>query len=72
MFGKRSQDPTPRTYFRAERFSLINGFYYFSTRENTLEGPFPSRSLAELASIEYVERLAARNESRETRADTHH
>ncbi|WP_213876205.1 DUF6316 family protein [Pseudomonas sp. dw_358] len=58
MYGKREQDPVPSTYFRANRFSLINGAYYFSTRENTLEGPFSSRAEAERGSMEYVEKVA--------------
>jgi hypothetical protein len=64
MFGKRSQDPVPSTHFRANRFTLINGAYYFSTRENTLEGPFASRAEAERESMIYVEKMAtARSQS---------
>jgi hypothetical protein len=65
MFGKRSQDPVPSTHFRANRFTLINGAYYFSTRENTLEGPFGSRAEAERASMMYVEKMASRRSARE-------
>lgn len=59
MYGKRAQDPVPSTHFRANRFTLINGAYYFSTRENTLEGPFESRAEAERGSMEYVEKMSA-------------
>lgn len=56
MFGKRTQDADPATHFRAERFSLVNGQFYFSTRENTLEGPFATRDDAEREMAAYVER----------------
>lgn len=39
MLGKRSTDPTPATRFRSDRISSVNGQYFFSTREGTLEGP---------------------------------
>ncbi|QAY87450.1 DUF6316 family protein [Pseudomonas arsenicoxydans] len=42
MFGKRAQDNTPATHFRCDRVCRVNGELYFSTRENTLEGPFES------------------------------
>ncbi len=40
MLGKRSTDPTPATRFRSDRISSVNGQYFFSTREGTLEGLF--------------------------------
>lgn len=40
MLGKRSTDPTPATRFRSDRISSVNGQYFFSTREGTLEGPY--------------------------------
>jgi len=60
MYGKRSQDPAPTTHFRSERFTVVNGFYFFSTRENTLEGPFASREDAERESEAYVGRVLRR------------
>lgn len=57
MENQRAQDPAPRTYFRADRFSLVNGLFYFSTREKTLEGPYPTREEAERESAAYVARL---------------
>jgi hypothetical protein len=60
MFGKRAQDPSPATHFRAERFSTVNGFYFFTTRENTLEGPFATREEAERESQAYVSRVTQR------------
>jgi Domain of unknown function (DUF6316) len=58
MFGKRAQEPTPAIHFRSDRVTLINGHYFFTTRENTLEGPFPSRAEAMRESLAYVERVA--------------
>ena len=60
MLGKRAQDPFETTHFRAERFSTVNGYYFFSTRENTLEGPFATREEAERESRAYVARVAER------------
>lgn len=61
MFGKRLQDADPATHFRAGRFSLVNGQFYFSTRENTLEGPFSTRADAEREMAAYVERMQRRH-----------
>ena len=58
MDNQRAQDSAPRTYFRADRFSLVNGLFYFTTRERTLEGPFPTREEAERESAAYVARLS--------------
>lgn len=60
MFGKRAQDPRPATHFRAERFSTVNGMYFFTTREKTLEGPFATREEAERESEAYVNRVTER------------
>lgn len=43
MLSKREQDPAPTVRFRSDRVSRVNGLYFFSTRENTLEGPFMSK-----------------------------
>lgn len=58
MFGKRAQEASAAIHFRSDRVTLINGHYFFSTRENTLEGPFPSRDEAMRESQAYVERVA--------------
>jgi hypothetical protein len=57
MFGKRVEDADSATHFRAERFSLVNGEVYFSTRENTLEGPYLTREDAEREMAAYVNRV---------------
>ncbi|KAE9646428.1 hypothetical protein EJA70_07755 [Pseudomonas sp. PB103] len=42
MLGMRAHDSAPATHFRSDRVCRINGELFFSTRENTLEGPFES------------------------------
>ena len=37
MFGKRVTDGEPGTHYRSDRISAVNGQYFFSTREGTLE-----------------------------------
>lgn len=44
-------------YFRSDRFCQINGQWYFLTREKTQEGPFPSRTEANLGAERYIERV---------------
>lgn len=61
MFGKRAQDPSPATHFRADRISWVNGQFFFTTREHTLEGPYASREEAERESQQYVQRAASRD-----------
>lgn len=36
-----------KTHFRSDRVIVMNGKYFFMTRENTQEGPFDSRLEAE-------------------------
>jgi hypothetical protein len=47
MDEKRAGEDPKKRHFRADRFSVSNGKYYYSTREGTLEGPFDSREEAE-------------------------
>jgi hypothetical protein len=58
MLGKRADESTPATRFRSDRFTFINGNFFFSTRENTLEGPFMTREDAVRESQAYIERAA--------------
>lgn len=51
---KRSDDLRDRVHFRSERIACQNGFYYFNTREGTLEGPYRSRDQAEVAVAFYI------------------
>jgi len=56
--GMRKEDQDDRTYFRSERFSLVNGAWYFQTREQSL-GPFTNRELCEEALQNYLIELSA-------------
>lgn len=62
MLGKRNDDPGASTHFRSERVSVVNGQYFFTTREGTLEGPFFSREDALHQIDRYLERLQASND----------
>ena len=57
MYGMRAQDHAPATHFRSDRLCRVNGELYFSTRENTLEGPFDSREAAQKEIQAYIERV---------------
>ncbi|BAU75988.1 Hypothetical protein ppKF707_1293 [Metapseudomonas furukawaii] len=47
----------PGTHYRSERVSAVNGQYFFSTREGTLEGPFFTRVDAEREIALYIRRI---------------
>ncbi len=68
MLGKREQDPDATVHFRADRVSYINGVYFFSTRENTLEGPFPTRDEAVREAEAYIRRMQQGNNHEHTSA----
>ncbi|WP_460122020.1 DUF6316 family protein [Pseudomonas sp. S2_C03] len=57
MYGMRAQDNTPAMHFRSDRVSRVNGELYFSTRENTLEGPFDSMEKAVREIEAYIGRM---------------
>ena len=57
MYGMRAQDPAPATHFRSDRLCRVNGELYFSTRENTLEGPFENAEVAAKGIQAYIERM---------------
>ena len=57
MYGMRAQDNAPATHFRSDRMCRVNGELYFSTRENTLEGPFENLEKAEVQIQAYIERM---------------
>ncbi|MBC3362608.1 hypothetical protein HU806_05810 [Pseudomonas sp. SWRI154] len=58
MPGTRAQDTdASKTIFRSDRICRINGEFYFSTREATLEGPFNSREEAEQEIAAYIQRM---------------
>ncbi len=43
-----------KTHFRSDRVILLNGKFYFMTRENTQEGPFDTRLDAERELMLYI------------------
>jgi hypothetical protein len=57
MYGMRAQDHAPATHFRSDRMCRVNGELYFSTRENTLEGPFENPQKAAQEIQAYIERM---------------
>ncbi|WP_265319855.1 DUF6316 family protein, partial [Pseudomonas aeruginosa] len=54
--------PAPATHFRSERISSVNGQYFFSTREGTLEGPYFTRYDAEREIDAYIRRMRQSSE----------
>ncbi|WP_285420676.1 DUF6316 family protein [Pseudomonas sp. efr-133-TYG-5] len=64
MYGMRAQDTAPATHFRSDRVCRVNGELFFSTRENTLEGPFDSNENAEKAIRAYIARMQLVDSSR--------
>jgi hypothetical protein len=57
MYGMRAQDNAPATHFRCDRLCRVNGELYFTTREQTLEGPFEDREAAVREIQAYIERM---------------
>ena len=57
MYGMRAQDNAPATHFRSDRMCRVNGELYFSTRENTLEGPYANAEVAAREIQAYIERM---------------
>jgi hypothetical protein len=57
MLAMRAQDSAPALRFRSGRVCRVNGELYFSTRENTLEGPFENGEKAEQEIQAYIARM---------------
>ncbi|MGY2190416.1 hypothetical protein D3C81_976890 [compost metagenome] len=57
MYGMRAQDNAPALHFRSDWLCRVNGELYFSTRENTLEGPFANTEAAVREVQAYIERV---------------
>ncbi|WP_324733997.1 DUF6316 family protein [Pseudomonas paeninsulae] len=68
MFGQRTIDPSPGTHYRSERVTAVNGQYFFSTREGTLEGPYFTRIDAERDIGFYIDRVLQASDSIKSRA----
>ncbi len=64
MYGMRAQDSAPATHFRSDRVCRVNGELFFSTRENTLEGPFDSHQKAAQEIKAYIARMQLQNSNR--------
>lgn len=69
MFGQRQVDPAPGTHYRSERLSAVNGQYFFSTREGTLEGPYFTRVDAEREITHYIRRIQRGSDVIESRVN---
>lgn len=68
MFGQRTIDQSPGTHYRSERVSAVNGQYFFSTREGTLEGPYFTRPDAEREIAFYIRRMIQANDIIDSRS----
>jgi hypothetical protein len=68
MYGQRHIDHTPGTHYRSERVCAVNGQYFFSTREGTLEGPYFTRIDAEREIALYIRRMIQAHDIIESRA----
>ena len=55
---RRAGEEQKRKHFRADRFSVSNGKYFFTTREGTLEGPFGNRAEAERELALYIRKAS--------------
>ncbi|WP_277758775.1 DUF6316 family protein [Pseudomonas sp. A34-9] len=64
MLGMRAQDNAPAMRFRSDRVCRVNGELFFSTRENTLEGPFDSPEQAEQEIKAYIARMQLQDSNR--------
>ena len=56
----RAGEASFQNHFRCQRFFQINGQWHFTTREQTVEGPYPSKSNAEQGLKRYVEMVNCR------------
>ena len=68
MFGQRRVDPSPGTHYRSERVSAVNGQYFFSTREGSLEGACVTRVDAEREIAFYMRGMIQAKEIIESRS----
>ncbi|QAX86250.1 hypothetical protein C2E19_21445 [Pseudomonas sp. DTU12.3] len=64
MLAMRAHDSAPATHFRSDRLCRVNGELFFSTRENTLEGPFDSPEQAEQEIRAYIARMQVQDSIR--------
>jgi hypothetical protein len=50
----READDLKKTWFRSQRFFNEGSQWYFTTRENTIEGPYESRDEADQELMMYL------------------
>ncbi|MEQ5836600.1 hypothetical protein EB809_19905 [Marinobacter sp. R17] len=55
------QGETEKNWFRTERFSYVNGAWYFETREGTFQGPFENALEAELELNFYLQQTLSQS-----------
>lgn len=61
LSARKGEEAKP--HFRSERIMVMNGAYYFLTRENTQEGPFETRWQAERELNLFVKDMMKANEA---------
>ncbi len=61
LTARKGEEAKP--HFRSERIMVMNGNYYFLTRENTQEGPFETRMQAERELSLYVKHMQEANKT---------
>ncbi|WP_437880752.1 DUF6316 family protein [Pseudomonas sp. LRF_L74] len=57
MLVQRTEDAGASVQYRSDRISSVNGRYFFTTREGTLEGPFFTRDDAQREIAFYIARF---------------
>jgi hypothetical protein len=55
--SNRKSDTQPRNHFRSGRFFNAEGQWHFTTREQTIEGPFASKQKASDGLARYVKAI---------------
>jgi len=61
----RKSDNHIEVHFHAERFSRVNGEWYYSTREQENVGPFPARESAQEDLVLYLAKIGQSPEKNE-------
>lgn len=56
----RAGDFKQKHFFRSDRCFQINSQWHFATREQTIEGPYPTRAKAEAGVSRYLEMICCR------------
>ncbi|PAV25442.1 hypothetical protein C8D92_104189 [Tamilnaduibacter salinus] len=64
------QGESEKNWFRSDRFSCVNGEWFFETREGAIEGPFGSQREAENALLLYLRHVEDDLVSRQMAADS--